>query len=173
MKAGGKVVGAAVGQVAQQRALRQRHQAGDRFVQSAVAAGADHRIVVGAPLRRHAAGVAAGLRDKDPHQIAGAGKSGYRIEQGALDLVLPARGLTMNRSFFMALLLLCTVDTAHGGSRARDALPSVDKGLPCQVMVSLCHSVGGIATGSAAAMTGKRARCRLAEKSCKTGGFRL
>ena len=100
VKAGGKVVGAAVGQVAQQRALRQRHQAGDRFVQSAVAAGADHRIVVGAPLRRHAAGVAAGLRDKDPHQIAGAGKSGYRIEQGGAGLGLTRPGVDNEQELF-------------------------------------------------------------------------
>ena len=84
MQAGSKIVGAAVGQVAQQRAALQLHQTGDGLIQGAVAAGADYHIVLRTPFGRVGPGFAAGLRQKDPHQIASAGKGGHRIEQGGV-----------------------------------------------------------------------------------------
>ena len=66
---GGEVVGAAGGQIAQQGLFRQLHQAGNGFVQRAVAAVADHGVVVGTQLQRIARGVAGGLGLLHVHQI--------------------------------------------------------------------------------------------------------
>ena len=81
MQAHGEIVGAAAGQIAQQRALLQLHQAGERLVQRAVAAGTDHHVVLSAPPGGDVPGLAAGLGDKDPHQIAGAGELRHGVEQ--------------------------------------------------------------------------------------------
>ena len=70
MQAGGKIVGAAVWNIAHRRAALQRHQPAQRFVQRTVAAGANHQIELAAQLRRGPLGVARPLGGEQLDQIA-------------------------------------------------------------------------------------------------------
>ena len=90
-QAGGKVVGAAVGQIAHRRAVFQLHQARQRLVEGAVSAGAHHQVIVPAPLGGEAGGVPGGLGQHHPHQVPGPAEGGHGVKQrgGGLGLARP------------------------------------------------------------------------------------
>ena len=101
MQAGGKVVGAAVGEIAHLWTLRQLHQAGHHLVEGAVAAGADHQIVCSAQLCRRTGGVSTALGEEYLHQIARLGKAGHRIKQRCKGLGAPRTWIDDKQKLFI------------------------------------------------------------------------
>ena len=156
VQAGGKVVGAAVGQIAQRRALLQLHQAGDGLVQRAVAAGADHQIILSAPFGGDVTGLAAGLRDEHPHQIAGAGEGRHRVEQRGAGFCLSCSWIDDKQELF------------HGATLTYHRFYAVK----AQGVRLLCHIPGRIATGIPCAPPGGLRTAR-AETSCKMENGRV
>ena len=93
LQAGGKVVGAAAGDVPQGRGIGEAHEAADRLVEGAVPAAADNAVIP-CPLRlRQLRGVArvGGLAHGD--QIALLAEVGHRLEQGAHGPGAPGPGV--------------------------------------------------------------------------------
>ena len=82
MEAGGEVVGAARGDVAQGRRAWQVHQPRDRLVERAVAAAADHGVELPAQLPGQAGSVLPGLGQPQVHQIAGGAEVGHGVKEG-------------------------------------------------------------------------------------------
>ena len=93
MEAGGEVVGAALGQIAQKRGPPELDQAGDHLVQRPVAAHGHDQVVPPALPFGGPGGVAGGIRDMDGEQVTRLGKGGGGVEQGAVGLVLSGPGV--------------------------------------------------------------------------------
>ena len=100
MQTGGEVVGAAAGQIAQGRALGQLHNAGQRLVQRAVAAGAHDQVIVAAAPGGHVTRLPAGLRNENVHQIAGAGELCRRVKQRGTGFCLSCTGIDDKQELF-------------------------------------------------------------------------
>ena len=83
VETGGEVVGAALGQIAQQRPLLQTHQAGDDLVEGAVAAHGHHQIVIAALSLRGLSGVSGGGGLMNGDQVARLGAKRDHVKQRA------------------------------------------------------------------------------------------
>ena len=93
VEAGGKVVGAPLGQIAQQGTPVQPHQAGDHLVQRAVAAHGHHSVVAAAFPGGDLLGLAGGVGAADGQQVARPAENGGGVKQGTAGLVPAGPGV--------------------------------------------------------------------------------
>ena len=112
METGGEVIGAALGNVAQQRRAVQGHQAGDSLIQRAVAAHGYHRVKILAG-GRGGCGIPGGGGIMDGQQVAGLGEDGCRVEQRAPGLVAARCGVDDHQKLFL-LHGICLLHLKHG-----------------------------------------------------------
>ncbi len=108
VQGGGKVVGAAGGQVAQGRLALQLHKAGDGLVQGAVAAVADHGVKIRPQVPGEAGGVTGALGLPHIHQIATCRQPGDGVIQRAQRLALPGPGIHDQQQSFHNHPPFCT-----------------------------------------------------------------
>ena len=99
-EAGGEVVGAAPGDVAQRRRVSQGHQAVDRLVEGAVPAVAHHKIKAGALLAGQTLGVPGALGLLQAYQISGLGKNGNHIKKERAGAAPPRPGIDDQKQCF-------------------------------------------------------------------------
>ena len=101
MEAGGKVVGAALGQIAQQGPLLQAHQAGDDLVERAVAAYGHHQIVVAALPLRGLGGVSGSGGFVDGNEIAGLGTKRDHVKQRTAGFIASSPRVYYEKKLFL------------------------------------------------------------------------
>ena len=101
VQAGGKIVGAALGQIPQHGGMLQPQHAGDHLVQRAVAAhGHDHVVLLALPGCR-LGGVAGAGGGVDGNEIAGLGENGCRVEQRTTGLAAAGGWIDDHQQFFL------------------------------------------------------------------------
>ena len=100
MQAVGKIVGAAGGEIAQGRPMAALQQAGNRFVEGAVAPGADDEVKFLRATRDGRGGVASGGGGVDRDVIAAAVENVDDVGKGAAGLFLAGTGIDDQKKLF-------------------------------------------------------------------------
>ena len=100
VQTGGKVVGASGGQIANGGIVAACEQAGNGFVEGAVAAGADYKVKFRRALRHDLGCVAAGSGDVDRDVVAAAVKDVDHVRKGVACLLLAGAGVQDQKQFF-------------------------------------------------------------------------
>ena len=100
LEAGGKIVGAALGQIAQQRRMLQLHQAAGHLVEGAVPAHRHHHVIVAAVFGGVDHGVPGRGRLVQGEQIPALGENGRRIQQRPRGLAAPGPGIDDHQKCF-------------------------------------------------------------------------
>ena len=97
---GSKIIGAAGGQIAQQRLVRQLHQPRDGLVQRAVAAVAGHGVKQWPYIPGKPGCVAGGRSLPHVHQVSSCGQAGDSFIQRSQGFVLPCSGIHDQKKLF-------------------------------------------------------------------------
>ena len=101
VEAGGKVVGAALGKVSQQRRIVPLHETCDGLIEGPVSAGGHHQVILAALPGHGLRGVTGGGGAVDAQQVSRLRENGGGVKQRAVGFVASRPGIYDHQQFFL------------------------------------------------------------------------